>query len=166
MVWSMLRPQRPICKCKSGLSLSTGWLLDKKINSSLSGIDELQTHHKNKTNILYIIMRSVSYMACFLFSLASFQSIQPSELKKPEETRKRETSVQQNWEKEELKALIKQCKQMNIQVEQLQLLYCWKFTPLFFMLKVPFSWRKSQSKYSRTWFIRFFTSFIFMTIVD
>jgi len=54
----------------------------------------------------------------------SFQSIQPSELKKPEETRKRETSVQQNWEKEELKALIKQCKQMNIQVEQLQLLYC------------------------------------------
>jgi len=63
-------------------------------------------------------------MACFLFSLASFQSIQPSELKKPEETRKRETSVQQNWEKEELKALIKQCKQMNIQVEQLQLLYC------------------------------------------
>ena len=59
-------------------------------------------------------------MACFLFSLASFQ---PSELKKPEETRKRETSVQQK-ENEELKAMIKQCEQMNKQVEQLQLLYC------------------------------------------
>jgi len=64
-------------------------------------------------------MRSVSYMACFLFPIASFQSIQPSELKKPEEKRKRETSAQQNWEKEELKAFIKQLKQMNIQVKQL-----------------------------------------------
>ena len=62
-------------------------------------------------------------MACFLFSLASFQSIQPNELKKLEETRKRERSVQQK-EKEELKAMIQQCEQMNIQVEQLQLLYC------------------------------------------
>lgn len=54
---------------------------------------------------------------------ASFQSIQSNELKKLEETRKRETSVQQK-EKEELKAMIQQCEQMNIQVEQLQLLYC------------------------------------------
>ena len=74
-------------------------------------------------------METVSYMTCFLLSLAlcqDVQSKQPTERKKPEDIRElrtvateKETSLHQKYN-EELKKMIKQCKQMNIQVQNLK----------------------------------------------
>ena len=81
-------------------------------------------------------MERVSYMTCFLLSLAlrqDVQSKQPTECKKAEDVfslqaelrelraaaAEKERSLQQKYN-EELKKMIKQCKQMNIQVQNLE----------------------------------------------